>query len=389
MVTMSRVASLWVALLMSTIIVSCAAPGEKTQAAETGPRIAFITRNAATPRDYLVVSANQDETDPEELGSWLYTGRIDFHQCWSSGGKRLVFIDGARLDPTRWISVVDSDGNNRRRLTEATYIRGMSISPDGETVLLAREDRKVVEVPHDGHVDLETRYPVNIFGVSVDSGEMKRITDFNGIQAESPVFSPDGKQIAFVGRTDDPQTHFDVYVMDADGTDLRRLTHNHSFVSFQGLQWSPDSNKVLYGLETLMLSDIDHYDDVFVIDVASSKSTNLTNTPEIDDAYFTWSPDGRNIAFVSTETLRPGIWDTGVYVMDANGSNVRRIAGLEGRPSWLPDSVTLMATGRAEDGTLAIVIARVDNGERKTLFAYSSISRKYSGVSDVVWLEGE
>ena len=38
---------------------------------------------------------------------------------------------------------------------------------------------------------------------------------------------------------------------------LSRLTHNHGFISsYQGLQWSPDSGKILYGLETLMLSDI-------------------------------------------------------------------------------------------------------------------------------------
>ncbi len=382
--------SLCVALLLSTsAVASCAAPGETSQVGvvQSG-RMAFITSNSGTPREYVVVSANQNGTGIKELGSWVYTGRIDFHQCWSSGGKRLVLLDGARQDPTRWISVVDSDGTNRRRLTEATNIRALTISPDGETVLFALEETRVIEVPHDGHVDLESRYPVNIFSVGVDSGLVKRVTDFTDIRAEGPVFSSDGKSIAFVGRTDDPQTHFDIYVMNAGGSDLRRLTHNQSFVSFsQALQWSPDSKSLLYGLETLMLSDIDHYDDVFVIDVASGKSTNLTNTPEIDDAYFTWSPDGKKIAFVSTKTLRPGVWDTGVYVMDAGGRNVKRIIGLDGRPSWLPDGKTLIATGRAEDGALAVVTADTDTGERKTLFSYGSISDTYSGISEVMWLE--
>jgi TolB protein len=216
---------------------------------------------------------------------------------------------------------------------------------------------------------------------------MKALTDFTDIAAESPVFSPDLKNIAFIGRTDDPQTHFDVYVMNVDGSGLRRLTHNHADISFyQGLQWSPDSRKILHGLETLMLSDVDHYDDVFVLDVASGQSVNLTNTPEIDDAYFSWSPDGRKIAFVSSKELRPGITDTGVYVMGAAGENVTEVPALEGRPAWLPDSRTQIATGRAEDGTLAIVAANTESGEFKTVVPYTSVSDDYSGMSDAIWL---
>ena len=332
------------------------------------------------------MSTNQDGTDPIELGRWVYTGRIDFHQCWSSGGKRLVFIDGARLDPVRWVSVVDADGSSRR-LVEITDIRGMSISPDGRTVLLARQERRVIEIPHEGHIDLETKYPINISAIDVDSSEVKALTDFTDIEAESPVFSPDLKSIAFIGRTDDPETHFDIYVMNADGSGLLRLTHNHGFISFyQGLQWSPDSRKILYGLETLMLSDIDHYDDIFVLDVESGQSVNITNTPESDDAYFTWSPDGKKIAFMSIVELRPGISDTGVYVTDSYGSNVKRIAGLEGRPSWLPDGKTLIATGRAEDGTLAIVTVDVESGGFRLLVPYTSISDNYSAPSDAMWL---
>ena len=365
---------------------SCALPEAETRATSQQDRIAFITHNVATPRDYVVVSMNEDGSDLVELGPWSYTAHIDFRQCWSLDGKRLVHIGGARADPTRWLSVVDADWGSHR-LMEITDIRGLSISPDGQTVLMARQERRVIEIAHEGHIDLETEYPTNIIAVDVESGEMKALTDFTDIQAESPVFSPDRKKIAFIGRTDDPQTHFDVYVMNADGSGLRRLTHNHGFISFyQGLQWSPDSRKILYGLETLMLSDIDHYDDIFVLDVASGQSINLTNTPEIDDAYFSWSPDGKKIAFMSTRELRPGISDTGVYVMGAEGENVTEVPALEGRPAWLPDSRTLIATGRAQDGTLAMVAVDVESGDFKLLIPYTSISGNYSGMSDAVWL---
>ncbi len=385
-----RITALCMAVLACAMALSaCAQPEAKTSSALPRPgRIAFITHNVATPREYVVVAMNEDGGGLSELGAWVYTGHVDFRQCWSSGSERLVYIEGARGDATRWLSVVDADGSNKRRLVEITDLRGLSISPDGETVLLASQERRVVEIPHDGHIDLESKYPVNISAIDVDSGDVKALTDFTDIEAESPVFSPDASKIAFIGRTDDPQTHFDIYVMNADGTDVRRLTHNHSFISFCGLQWSPDSRNILYGLETLMLSDIDHYDDVFVLEVASGQSVNLTNTPEADDAYFSWSPDGTKIAFMSSQELRPGIIDTGVYVMGAAGENVTEVPALGGRPAWLPDSRTLMATGWAEDGTLAIATVNVDNGVAKTLVSYASISANYTGISDVTWLAG-
>ena len=368
---------------------SCAPLDAKTGPVSRHGRVAFVTSNRANPADYqnhVVVSINNDATGLVELGPWAYWHPIDFYQCWSSDAKRLVAVGGDRSDQSRWIAVLGVDGYERR-LMDIAEIRGLSLSADGKTVLIARPERKDIQVQHEGHVDIETKYPNNILAIDVESAAIRTLTDFTDIQAQSPVFSPDLKKIAFIGRTDDPQTHFDVYVMDADGSHLRRMTHNHSFLSlFQGLQWSPDSRRILYGVETLALSDIDHYDDIFVLDVASGESMNLTKSPLDDDAYFRWSPDGNKIAFTSTKELRPGIYDFRIYVMDTRGENVTEVPALKGRPSWLPDSRTLLSTGRAEDGTMAVVTVDSKTGEPKILIPYSSISDNYSGMSDVIWL---
>ena len=347
--------------------------------------IAFITRMKEKPHSYLVVSINNDSYNIMELGTWYFPGNAIFYQCWSADRTSLVHIEGSIEAPVKWLSIVNANGTNHHRLFDVIdmNIRGFSLSPDGETVIMAREERKVIEVPHEGHIDLETKYPHNIYAIGVNSGECRQLTDFLDIQAENPVFSPDGSKIAFIGRTDDPQTHFDIYVIDSNGKNLRRLTHYHDFLAFyQGLQWSPDGKKIYYGLETLMLSDIDHYDDIFVLEVASGESTNLTNTREIDDVEFRLSPDGKRIAFMSGKDITYHL-----YVMDSDGTNTTMISKSAGQASWMPDSKTLIATGRGEDGiSYAIITIDTRNFETNTLLSYTAISDNYSNMSYPVWL---
>ena len=68
---------------------------------------------------------------------------------------------------------------------------------------------------------------------------------------------------------------------------------------------------------------------------------NLTHDPG-NDVFAVWSPDGRQIAFNSD---RSGQWD--LYVMNADGSNPRRLYGLKGaaRPAWSPDSKWIALSG--------------------------------------------
>jgi Tol biopolymer transport system component len=299
----------------------------------------------------------------------------------------LVYIEGAREDSQKWLAVVDADGNNRHRLLEITEmnIQGLSISQDGKTVLLAREERRVIQIPHQGHIDLETKYPDNILKIDIATGTVVPLTDFNDIRASYPVYSPNGKQIAFMGRTDDPQTHFDIYVMNADGTNVRRMTQHNGEMFYPGsvLHWSPDSRKVLYDLITVWVDDSTAYLDIFVLDVATSKEVNLTNTDNISENEPRWSPNGKKIAFMSSAGVE---YPNYIYVMDADGHNLKEVAARLGQPSWLPDNRRLVAAGRWEDGTIAMVTVDAESGKIKKLVPYRLIVDNYSGMQYPVWL---
>jgi Tol biopolymer transport system component len=143
-----------------------------------------------------------------------------------------------------------------------------------------------------------------------------------------PIWSPDGRKIVFERRRG-LTPNSDLYVMNADGSRLRRLTRGPAYHGWP--VWSPDGRKIAFQTQDGRGSG------VYVIDVDGSGEQNLTGDGSSSSP--TWSPDGRKIAFSSA---RDGS-GPGIYVMNADGSDQRRLtragafAGGDGTPRWSPD----------------------------------------------------
>jgi TolB protein len=130
--------------------------------------------------------------------------------------------------------------------------------------------------------------------------------------------------------------------MDPDGSNVVRLTDNPA----QDLDpaWSPDGEHILF-VSNRDDPDPDDYQspdnkwEIYVMEVDGSNQTRLTNNLAFDIAA-RWSPDGRQIVFVSTRNGDFGDFrDIRIYVMDADGSNPVRLTGdsaLEESPAWSP-----------------------------------------------------
>ena len=116
------------------------------------------------------------------------------------------------------------------------------------------------------------------------------------------------------------------YVMNADGSGLRRLTRMAQ-VNYSLPSWSPDGRKILF------VSERDGNVEVYVMNPDGSGRRNLTRHPGHDSAP-SWSPDGRKIVFT---TKRDGNFE--VYVMNADGSeqrNLTRNPAPDRSPIWSP-----------------------------------------------------
>lgn len=101
-----------------------------------------------------------------------------------------------------------------------------------------------------------------IYTADANGNGVKRIT-FAGVFNSSPSFSPDGKKIAFSGQSED---HFDIFVMNADGTGMIRLTSakkaNGRFANNEDPSFSPDGRFVMYtsnrtGKNQIYISTVD------------------------------------------------------------------------------------------------------------------------------------
>jgi Tol biopolymer transport system component len=150
----------------------------------------------------------------------------------------------------------------------------------------------------------------------------------------SPNWSPDGTKIAFNSNKDNSDNS-EIYVMDANGSNVVRLTNNPA--GDYAPVWSPDGARIAF------VTDRDGNFEIYVMEADGSNQINLTNNPAADDNFgMCWSPDGGKIAFTSD---RSG--DTRIYVMDANGSNLIQLTNRPGddlNPDWSPDGAKIAFT---------------------------------------------
>jgi Tol biopolymer transport system component len=168
-----------------------------------------------------------------------------------------------------------------------------------------------------------------------------------------PVWSPDGRKIAFSGYSKTRQRGNvvgDIYVMNADGSGLTRLTSNPADDSFPA--WSPDGKQIAF------VSDRTSVPEIYVINTDGSALTRLTYQTGSTPA---WSGDGSHIAFVSLRDGNPEI-----YVMNADGSNQVRLtqnAAEDEAPTWSPDDKQI-AFVSSRDGNPEIYVMNADGSRQ-------------------------
>ncbi|MEZ4770823.1 MAG: DPP IV N-terminal domain-containing protein [Caldilineales bacterium] len=138
----------------------------------------------------------------------------------------------------------------------------------------------------------------DVYVMNADGSELTRLTDDPGWDG-TPAWSPDGSQIAFASeRLGSPV----LMLMNADGTDQRPLT-DPSYASLMP-SWSPDGTQIAFAstqsYEVQMeggRQQVDAGFEIWVMNADGSNVQRITGDPEDQALYPAWSPDGKQIAY--------------------------------------------------------------------------------------------
>ncbi len=223
-----------------------------------------------------------------------------------------------------------------------------------------------------------------IYVMDADGGNQRRLTN-NSDKDWSPSWSPDGKRIVFCSDRD-KDAHFipglftsEIYVMDADGGNQQNLTNDPK--DDRSPSWSPDGERIAF------TSRRDGDDEIFLMDPDGGNQRRLTNNRH-DDYSPSWSPDGKQIVFGAR---RDGHFENEfgiteeIYVIDANGDNEQRLTENRNNdwdPVWSPDGERIaFASDRKGDlVSFDIYVMDADGGNQQNLS-----NNRHSDVSPA-WL---
>lgn len=166
-------------------------------------------------------------------------------------------------------------------------------------------------------------------------------------------FSPDGMQVAFSAQT--RSYHAELFVMNADGSGLRQLTHDGGYASSPA--WSPDGNTIAYARSTVQFNPT----DLYVIGAGGGASTPIATEWGVSEEQPSWSPDGARIAFTVFDPGGP----RSIVSMRLDGTD--RIDLARGRvfnPAWSPDGASIAFFRRYDGASHIWTIAPDGSGAR-------------------------
>jgi Tol biopolymer transport system component len=299
------------------LIVSCALRAGGSEVSNDSPSWSPDGRQIVFVRDYCpqgglfcpdyedILVMRVDGTGLHRLRRIEEPQGLNLGPVWSPDGKRIAFASGA-------IFTMRADGRSLRRLPHSAADSEPSWSPDGRRIAFSHEAQSA-----NGR---------NRIGVSDADGHNRRLLTPPSEDDFAPVWSPDGRRIAFITRRTPCRKvsvnnivcgadRYAIDLMNPDGSNRHRL----AAVEFPyELAWAPDGRAIAYTDRS----------NIYVSDADGRNPRPLTRGGGEAPA---WSPDGRRIAFATfRDHAKKAAGDFPVYldeiyVMDARGSNERRL----------------------------------------------------------------
>jgi TolB protein len=249
-----------------------------------GARIVFAKKSSC---DTELFVANRNGTHLHKLAE---TRSRDQLPAWSPDGKSIAFVgdDG--------VYTIHANGRGRRRISAMASDFGVSWSPDGKALAFTHGT-----LPGPGG-DLQT----SVYVMDADGSHVRRVLT-HSIEAGTPAWSPDGRQLALAGYNG-------IYVFNLDGAGLTRIAKEDFGFNPVAPAWSPDGRTVSFVDE----------DGAELVNVGKQ---SFVRTIQLKGGTFgdatSWARSGDEIVFSISGGKRKGI-----YVASPDGEQARRIIAL-------------------------------------------------------------
>jgi WD40 repeat protein len=227
------------------------------------------------------------------------------HPSVSPDGTLIAFsgFTGGKAD----IYVINADGTNLRKLTSSNadeYQMIPGFSPDGRLIAYCSS------------LGEESSGLAHLRIMSIDGSDVRQLTDTTDGTYEDtgPKFSPDGTVIVFASDKGNTREHNDIYTINVDRSNLRRLTYgaNNSY----SRSWSPDGRRIVFNSQVRLNGADPGYGELRIMSANGRHQRKLTsfrrnlrfdpvepvpggaNAPKLrGDITPAWSPDGKFVVF--------------------------------------------------------------------------------------------